>query len=146
MKIMIACGGTGGHLFPGLAVAETLLRRGHPVRLLVSEKAIDQTALMGFRPGLESSRLSVRSISAVGYGTSGQLIGFCSRLARATKASCDECGRFKPDVVLGMGGFTSGPAVLAAWWRRIPTVIHESNAIPGKANRWAGKFADRVAV
>ena len=146
MKIMIACGGTGGHLFPGLAAAETLLRRGHMVRLLVSEKAIDQTALMGFRRGSESSRLSVSSISAVGYKTSRQLIGFCCRLARATKDCGAECGTFKPDVVLGMGGFTSGPAILAARWRRIPTVIHESNAIPGKANRWAGRFADHVAV
>jgi UDP-N-acetylglucosamine--N-acetylmuramyl-(pentapeptide) pyrophosphoryl-undecaprenol N-acetylglucosamine transferase len=143
---MIACGGTGGHLFPGLAVAETLLRRGHPVRLLVSEKTIDQTVLMGFRQGLNSSSLSVSSISAVGYGSSRQLMSFCIRLARATKASHDECGRFEPDVVLGMGGFTSGPAVLAARLRGIPTVIHESNAVPGKANRWAGKFVDRVAV
>jgi len=146
MKVMIACGGTGGHLFPGLAVAETLLLRGHSVRLLVSEKAIDQTVLTGLRLGLESPRLSVSSISAIGYSTSRQLMRFCCRLARATKASCGECGRFRPDVVLGMGGFTSAPAVLAARWRQIPVAIHESNAIPGKANHWAGKLADCVMV
>jgi UDP-N-acetylglucosamine--N-acetylmuramyl-(pentapeptide) pyrophosphoryl-undecaprenol N-acetylglucosamine transferase len=146
MKVLIACGGTGGHLFPGLAVAEILLQRGHLVRLLVSEKAIDQTALTGLHRRLESPRLSVRTISAVGYSTSRRLINFCCRLALATKNSCGECGRFEPDVVLGMGGFTSAPAVLAARWCRIPTVIHESNAVPGKANRWAGKLADHVAV
>ncbi len=146
MKVMIACGGTGGHLIPGLAVAETLLLRGHPVRLLVSEKAIDQTVLTGFRSSLESSRLSVRGISAVGCGTSRQLITFCGRLMRATKDSYEECGEFEPDAVLGMGGFISAPVILAARWRRIPAVIHESNAIPGRANRWTGKLANHVAV
>ena len=113
MKVMIACGGTGGHLFPGLAVAERLLQRGHPVRLLVSEKAVDQMALAGFCRGVEPLRISVGSISAVGYGTSRRLMNFCCRLARATKDSCNEYERFEPDVVLGMGGFTSAPAVLA---------------------------------
>jgi UDP-N-acetylglucosamine--N-acetylmuramyl-(pentapeptide) pyrophosphoryl-undecaprenol N-acetylglucosamine transferase len=150
MKVMIACGGTGGHLFPGLAVAEALRARRHQVRLLVSEKAIDQTALAALTDSSDPSRaIVVEAIPAVGYEGSRRLIRFCARLARATRGCAAVCDEFGPDVVLGMGGFTSAPAVLGAQWRRTrgtATLIHESNAVPGKANRWAGRFADHVAV
>jgi len=140
MKVMIACGGTGGHLFPGLAVAELLVARRHEVQLLVSEKAVDQTAV-------KNSAITVRSVSAVGYTGAGGLARFCVRLVRAVGDCLAECRRFEPDAVLGMGGFTSAPAVVAAGWRRRGIkLIHESNAVPGKANRWSGKLADHIAV
>jgi UDP-N-acetylglucosamine--N-acetylmuramyl-(pentapeptide) pyrophosphoryl-undecaprenol N-acetylglucosamine transferase len=146
MKVMIACGGTGGHLFPGLAVAEVLTTRQHEVMLLVSEKAVDQTALTTLTACSDPSRVEVQAVSAVGYGGARQLIRFCWCLARSTKDCANVCSDFKPDVVLGMGGFTSAPAVLAARWQRTRTLIHESNAVPGKANRWVGRFVDHVAV
>lgn len=149
MKVIIACGGTGGHLFPGLAVAETLKTRGHQVRLLVSEKSIDQTALGQLTTGCGRSAIEVQAVAAVGYNGSRQLMRFCSRLAGATRACVATYEQFQPDAVLGMGGFTAAPAVLAArWFRRAatPTVIHESNAVPGKANRWVGRFVDHVAL
>ena len=146
MKIMIACGGTGGHLFPGLAVAETLRSRQHQVKLLVSEKAVDSTALSALTNSSGRSGITVHSVSAIGYGGAGQLIRFCTRLARAV-GDCAAIGaEYRPDAVLGMGGFTSAPAVLAARWQGTPTLIHESNAVPGKANRWAGKLVDHIAV
>jgi UDP-N-acetylglucosamine--N-acetylmuramyl-(pentapeptide) pyrophosphoryl-undecaprenol N-acetylglucosamine transferase len=146
MKALIACGGTGGHLFPGLAVAEALIARQHQVRLLISEKAIDQTALAALTNCSDRSRFGVQSVSAVGLGTSSQWIRFCYRLAQATRDCAAVCQEFKPDAVLGMGGFTSAPAVLAARWRHAPTLIHESNAVPGKSNRWVGRLVDHVAV
>lgn len=146
MKVIIACGGTGGHLFPGLAVAEALTSRQHQVRLLVSDKAVDQTALAALTISSGPSAVGVQAVSAIGLGGSRQLIRFCYRLVRSTKHCADVCDEFKPDAVLGMGGFTSAPAVLAARWRRTRTLIHESNAVPGKANRLAGRFADHVAV
>jgi len=140
MKVLIACGGTGGHLFPGLAVAEMLASRQHEVKLLVSEKAVDQAAL-------KNSAITVRPVSAVGYTGAGGLVKFCVRLARAVGDCLEECRQFEPDAVLGMGGFTSAPAVFAAKWRRRGVkLIHESNAVPGKANRWSGKLADHIAV
>ncbi len=140
MKVLIACGGTGGHLFPGLAVAEMLATRRHEVKLLVSEKAVDQAALA-------NSAITVRPVSAVGYTGATGLVRFCVRLAHAVGDCLEECRQFEPDAVLGMGGFTSAPAVLAAGWRRRGVkLIHESNAVPGKANRWSGKFADHIAV
>ncbi len=145
MRIIIACGGTGGHLFPGLAVAEALLARHHEVRLLVSEKAVDQTALRALAV-TGGSALSVRSLPAVGYTGARQAFSFGACLARATRVCATLCHEFAPDAVLGMGGFTSAPAVLAASWKRAPSLIHESNAIPGKANRWAGLLAGHIAV
>ncbi|MEI8315186.1 MAG: undecaprenyldiphospho-muramoylpentapeptide beta-N-acetylglucosaminyltransferase [Verrucomicrobiota bacterium] len=140
MKVLIACGGTGGHLFPGLAVAEMLASRRHEVKLLVSEKAVDQAAL-------KNSAITVRPVAAVGYTGAGGLVRFCVRLARAVGDCVEECRQFEPDAVLGMGGFTSAPAVFAASWRRRGVkLIHESNAVPGKANRWSGKLADHIAV
>lgn len=150
MKVMIACGGTGGHLFPGVAVAEVLHARRHQVRLLVSEKAIDQMAL-GASTGCSSRSdgIGVEVVPAVGYEGAGRLIAFCLRLAKATRGCVATCEEFEPDVVLGMGGFTSAPAIFGArWFRRrgTATLIHESNAVPGKSNRWAGRVADHVAV
>lgn len=147
MKVIIACGGTGGHLFPGLAVAECLWEASHEVRLLVSERAIESTWLSDWRERL-AGRTTVQTLPAIGYGGGRRLMRFCSRLARAVR----ECGviyrAFEPDVILGMGGYTSAPAVLAARWfgRRRPVVLHESNAVPGRANRWSSRYADWVAV
>jgi UDP-N-acetylglucosamine--N-acetylmuramyl-(pentapeptide) pyrophosphoryl-undecaprenol N-acetylglucosamine transferase len=150
MKVMIACGGTGGHLFPGVAVAEVLRARRHQVRLLVSEKAIDQTALaVSTGCSNRSDGIAVEAVPAVGYEGAGRLIPFCLRLAKATRECVAACDEFEPDVVLGMGGFTTAPAIFGArWFRKRGTakLIHESNAVPGKANRWAGRFADHVAV
>jgi UDP-N-acetylglucosamine--N-acetylmuramyl-(pentapeptide) pyrophosphoryl-undecaprenol N-acetylglucosamine transferase len=150
MKVMIACGGTGGHLFPGLAVAEALRGRRHHVRLLVSEKAIDQTELAALTNcSSPSDDVVVEAVPAMGYEGSRRLAQFCIGLARATRRCAVKCDEFEPDVVLGMGGFTSAPAVLGARWSRrrgTATLIHESNAVPGRANRWSGRFVDHVAV
>jgi UDP-N-acetylglucosamine--N-acetylmuramyl-(pentapeptide) pyrophosphoryl-undecaprenol N-acetylglucosamine transferase len=86
-------------------------------------------------------------MSAVGFTGWRGLIRFCVRSARAVRDCASVCREFEPDAVLGMGGFTSAPAVLAARGRRgVATLIHESNAVPGKANRLAGKLADHIAV
>jgi UDP-N-acetylglucosamine--N-acetylmuramyl-(pentapeptide) pyrophosphoryl-undecaprenol N-acetylglucosamine transferase len=133
-----------------LAVAETLVSRQHQVRLLVSEKSVDRVAVQSLPAGRACS-VDVTTMSAVGYAGSRQLMRFCSRLAGATRDCARLCDEFEPDAVLGMGGFTSAPALLAARWRsmrraRCATLIHESNAVPGKANRWAGRIVDHVAL
>ena len=149
MRIIIACGGTGGHLFPGLAVAETLLERGHEVKLLVSERTVEQAVLSMLPRGAASQRLSTHSIGAVGWNGSARALPFVYRLAQATAACGKVYHEFQPHVVVGMGGYTAAPAVLAARClrpHRTATLIHESNAIPGKANRLAGRFVHQVAV
>src|ERR1700737_1157286 len=142
MNAVIACGGTGGHLFPGIAVAEVLRDRGHEVMLLVSEKDIDALALSG----RESFR--VEKLPTVGLPSpfSPAFFGFLGRFYESL-ALCRSIYRtFKPQVVLGMGGFTSTAPVLAVRMRGTPTFIHESNAIPGKANRLTARMVRAVLL
>jgi UDP-N-acetylglucosamine--N-acetylmuramyl-(pentapeptide) pyrophosphoryl-undecaprenol N-acetylglucosamine transferase len=142
MNAVIACGGTGGHLFPGIAVAEVLRDRGHEVMLLVSEKDIDALALSG----RESFR--VEKLPTVGLPSpfSPAFFGFLRRFYESLRLCRSIYTTFKPQVILGMGGFTSTAPVLAGRIRGIPTFIHESNAIPGKANRMTARLVRAVML
>jgi UDP-N-acetylglucosamine--N-acetylmuramyl-(pentapeptide) pyrophosphoryl-undecaprenol N-acetylglucosamine transferase len=142
MNAVIACGGTGGHLFPGLAVAEVLRARGHEVMLFVSEKEIDTLALSG------QSEFRFERLPTVGLPSPFSPAIF--RFTRRFNESLSRCRQiyrsFNPHVVLGMGGFTSTAPILAGRMRRIPTFIHESNAIPGKANRLTARMVRAVML
>lgn len=142
MKIMIACGGTGGHLFPGLAVAEKLRSGGHEVLLLVSEKAIDQRALRAF-PDMPCEALPSVGLPSL---LSLDALKFAGRMFSSFRRCIVLCRQFSPDAVLGMGGFTSIAPLAAAWRRGIPGYLHESNAIPGKANRLGVRFCRSVLL
>lgn len=140
---VIACGGTGGHLFPGLAVAEALNARGHEIVLFVSEKEIDATALKA-RPEFRSEKLP--SIGMPSMIASPASVRFLMRFWDSFSQCRKFYRKFRPSVVLGMGGFTSTGPVLAARLQGLPAFIHESNAIPGRANRLAAKFASKVLL
>src|SRR6516165_11337805 len=142
MNAVIACGGTGGHLFPGIAVAEMLQNRGHQVMLLVSEKDIDAVALSG------RTNFQVEKLPTVGLPSpfSPALFGFTRRFVESLAVCRSIYRKFNPHAVLGMGGFTSTGPVLAGRIRGIPTFIHESNAVPGKANRWTARLVNAVML
>ena len=142
LRIIIACGGTGGHLFPGIAVAQQLKAMGHRPLLLISRKEVDA----------EGSRkygdLEFRTVQAIAKPPllSFRMPGFLWRFAR-TYLFCRSLIRSeKADVVLGMGGFTSLPPVLAAHRRGLRTYVHESNAMPGRANRLTARFCTAVLL
>ena len=142
MKIAIAGGGTGGHLFPALAVGEVLLERGHEVLIFISEKEVDALAIQG------RTEFRFEKLPSVGMPRlfSPAMLTFFQRF-NASLAPCRRIfAEFKPDAVLGMGGFTSTPPILAGKLRRIPTFVHESNAIPGKANRLNARLVDLVLL
>ena len=142
MNAVIACGGTGGHLFPGLAVAEVLRDRGHEVMLFISEKEIDSLAIAG-RDDFRFERLPTVGLPSP---FSPAILGFARRF-NDSLARCREIYRkFNPHAVLGMGGFTSTAPVLAGRLRGLPTFIHESNAIPGKANRFTARMVRAVLL
>ena len=145
MNIAIACGGTGGHLFPGLAVAEVLRARGHGVLLFISEKEIDSLAV---REHEAKGELRFERLPSVGMGRalSLQSVRFVAGALRSVAACRRIFAEFKPDAVLGMGGFTSTAPLLAARLAKVPTFIHESNAIPGKANRLNARLARVVLL
>lgn len=137
--VAIACGGTGGHLFPGVAVAEELLIKGCSVGLIISSKAIDQQ-IAGSVFGAE-----ILTISAKGFGGKGKLGAL-----RGFFQSLSECKSYfakkPPQAVISMGGFTSPPAILAARAHGAVRFLHEANAIPGRANRWLAHFVDEAFV
>ncbi len=139
-SFVIACGGTGGHLFPGISVAQELKRRGHRVLLLVSEKAIDQRALQG-HPDLESRQIAMTGKPKT---LSLAMLSFLIKFWKARRACAQLIKEVQADAVLGMGGFTSMPPIMAAQSLGKPTFIHESNAIPGKANKLTAKYCSAV--
>ncbi|MFK5922303.1 MAG: undecaprenyldiphospho-muramoylpentapeptide beta-N-acetylglucosaminyltransferase [Verrucomicrobiota bacterium] len=141
-KIVIACGGTGGHLFPGIAVAEVCQRRGHEILLLISEKKIDSLAVEGYEH-LNFER--VRSVPMPKL-LSLAMVPFAFRSLAGLWRCRGILKRFDASVVMGMGGFTSTIPLMAGRLRSCRTLVHESNAIPGRANRLNAKFSDLVLL
>jgi UDP-N-acetylglucosamine--N-acetylmuramyl-(pentapeptide) pyrophosphoryl-undecaprenol N-acetylglucosamine transferase len=137
--VAIACGGTGGHLFPGLAVGEALLRRGAAVALLISPKEVDQEAVKTAK-GMEV--MTLPAVAFEGRHPLQFVRGFCQAFAAARRLFRQR----PPDAVLAMGGFAGAPPILAARMSRAATFIHESNAIPGRANRWLAPWVDGILV
>jgi UDP-N-acetylglucosamine--N-acetylmuramyl-(pentapeptide) pyrophosphoryl-undecaprenol N-acetylglucosamine transferase len=137
--VAIACGGTGGHLFPGLAVAGQLTQRGCAVSLLVSPKEIDQQAVKSARG------VDVVTLPAVGLQNRNYL-SFAHSFWQSWGAARKMFKSRPPHAVLAMGGFTSAPPVLAAKQFGAGTFLHESNTIPGRANRFLARFVDEAFV
>jgi UDP-N-acetylglucosamine--N-acetylmuramyl-(pentapeptide) pyrophosphoryl-undecaprenol N-acetylglucosamine transferase len=142
LNVVIACGGTGGHLFPGIAVAEALEARGHRTLLLISEKAIDREASKKY------AHLSFETVPAVAKpaSLSPRMIPFLLKIWTTTR----RCRRLlldsRADAVLGMGGFTSLPPVLAGHRLGLKTFVHDSNARPGRSNVLTSRFCTRVLL
>ncbi|MGO8969635.1 MAG: undecaprenyldiphospho-muramoylpentapeptide beta-N-acetylglucosaminyltransferase [Myxococcaceae bacterium] len=143
MRMLIAGGGTGGHLFPGIALAEEFSTR-HPNNAVL---------FVGTRRGLEArvvpeAGFALETISA--RGLKGKRMGSfllgLLLLPRSFVESWRVLSRFRPDVVVGVGGYASGPVVLTAWLRRIPTAVQEQNALPGFTNRVLGHFVQAVFI
>lgn len=139
-RVAIACGGTGGHLFPGLAVARELRDRGVEALLMVSPKAVDQHAVAGL-----GGEFRVMTVPAVGF-TGANLPAFFLAGLRACRASRRGFQDWRPDAVLAMGGFTSVAPVLAGRRLGCPCFLHESNAVAGRATRWLSRMVEAVFV
>jgi len=138
-RVVISCGGTGGHLSPGIALAEGLAARGDRAVLLISRRRVD-AELSGRYPGLEF-------VAMPGDGFSwrpGALARFLLSQAGAIRVCWRVLRRERPIAVVGFGGFTSFPLVVAAVLRGLPVALHESNRVPGRAVRVLGRLARRV--
>jgi UDP-N-acetylglucosamine--N-acetylmuramyl-(pentapeptide) pyrophosphoryl-undecaprenol N-acetylglucosamine transferase len=141
-KLVVAGGGTGGHVFPGIAVAEAMEVYGHvDVLWIGTGRPVEIDALSGRR--WDYRILNTRPLRGSGIaGTICSLAGLPSSTIRASLW----LKSFRPHVVLGVGGYVSGPALLAARILRIPAALHEQNLIPGLTNRLASRFAKTVFV
>ncbi|MDO9540759.1 MAG: UDP-N-acetylglucosamine--N-acetylmuramyl-(pentapeptide) pyrophosphoryl-undecaprenol N-acetylglucosamine transferase, partial [Kiritimatiellia bacterium] len=137
MKIGIACGGTGGHIFPGLATAEVLRARGHEVTLWVSGRDIEKEPLGGWNGPLIT--VPTRGFPLrPGIKQAGALWMF----GRAFLQCRRQMRLCPPDIFLAMGGYASVAPVMAARLLSIPVILHEANVIPGRANRFLSRWAD----
>ncbi|HUN54519.1 MAG TPA: undecaprenyldiphospho-muramoylpentapeptide beta-N-acetylglucosaminyltransferase [Smithella sp.] len=143
MRIVIAGGGTGGHLFPGIAIAEEFLKRDDKTRII----------FIGTKKGIESRLLDklgyeLRAIDIEGVKGRGvkALIKGAYQIPKSIWQSRHILKQFSPHIVFGVGGYASGPAVLTAHFMGIPTAIAEQNAIPGVTNKILGHFADKIFV
>ena len=143
MRVLIAGGGTGGHLFPGIALAEEIVTR-HPKNDVV---------FVGTDRGLEARVVpqngfvfeAIKSRGLKGMGVVKMLLGLLL-LPVSFFSAIGLLRKYKPDVVVGVGGYSSGPVVLMAWLLRIPTAIQEQNALPGFTNKVLGKVVDAIFV
>ncbi len=136
---MVMAGGTGGHIFPALAVAQELRRRGHDPYWLGSRGGFETRIVPD--AGLHGEWISIQGLR--GKGLLQRLLA-PFKILRAMLQTLRILLRTRPALVLGMGGFVTGPGGVMARVLRIPLVIHEQNSIPGMTNRWLARIATRV--
>lgn len=138
-RLMVMAGGTGGHVFPGLVVARNLMAQGWQVRWLGTTDHMEADLVP--KHGIEINFIRISGLR--GKGLKAQLMALVriwSALRQSRRIMC----AWRPDVVLGMGGYVSGPGGLAAWSYGIPIVLHEQNSIAGLTNRMLAKIACKV--
>lgn len=140
-RFIISCGGTGGHLVPGIAVGQALIKAGHEVSFVISQKKVDERLMQKYpdlhaikTPGVAFSKNPVR------------LAKFLLELAKAIRFGKKTLKDGRYDALISFGGFTSLGVSFAAAMLKIPIVLHEANRRPGKAVRLLGRFATRIYV
>ncbi|CNK02038.1 undecaprenyldiphospho-muramoylpentapeptide beta-N-acetylglucosaminyltransferase [Yersinia intermedia] len=138
-RLMVMAGGTGGHVFPGLAVAHHLMAQGWQGRWLGTADRMEASLVP--QNGIEIDFIQISGLR--GKGLMAQLMAPV-RIYRAVRQAKKIMRDYQPDVVLGMGGYVSGPGGLAAWLCGIPVVLHEQNGIAGLTNRWLARIAKKV--
>lgn len=141
MRVMIAAGGTGGHIYPGITLAQTLREQGAEVLFVGTRRGLESDVVprAGFELKLVSSRYIPRRVSV-------QVLLALGTAAKGTWEAAGLIRSYSPDVVVGTGGYVSGPVLLMAAALRYPTLIHEQNAFPGITNRMLARVVRRVAV
>ena len=139
--LVVTGGGTGGHIFPGIAVAQAMLARRPDGRVVFigTERAVDQDAMRHYR--FESRAVPCGALK--GRGPLARLKTL-AQLPASLMAARRVLAEIRPQVVLGVGGYVTGPVVLAAKTLKIATCIHEQNSVPGLTNRRLGGLVDRV--
>ena len=138
-RILVMAGGTGGHVYPALAVADLLRAQQHSIEWLGSIRGIENRVV-------PEAGIKLHAIAVQGLRGKGKLSLLMApiNLTRAIWQAIKVVRKVKPDVVLGMGGFASGPGAFAAWLTKTPLVIHEQNAVAGMTNSLSRRFASRI--
>jgi UDP-N-acetylglucosamine--N-acetylmuramyl-(pentapeptide) pyrophosphoryl-undecaprenol N-acetylglucosamine transferase len=137
--VLIMAGGTGGHIFPGIAVGRELRERG--IRVVWMGARVGLEGRLVPEAGFELETLDFAGVRGKGLGT---LLLAPVRLLRAALAARKILRRLRPTSVLSMGGYAAAPGGIAAWLARTPLVVHEQNSVPGFTNRLLSRFARRI--
>ena len=143
MRVLIAAGGTGGHIYPGIAVANEVLRREpeSEVRFVGTARGLENKLVP--QAGFELSIIDSAGLKNLGPVARARGLLVLPKSILAARALIKS---FRPDVVIGAGGYVSGPVLLTAALRKLPTLVMESNALPGWTNRVLARFVDKAAV
>ena len=143
MKVLIAAGGTGGHIYPGIAVAKEIRRRdaGSEVLFVGTSRGLETRIVP--ENGFQLSLINSAGLKNVGFA--GKLRGLAV-LPKSFMEARRLINEFKPDVVVGAGGYVSGPVLMMASLMRVPTLVMDSNALPGFTNRRLAMFVDKAAL
>src|SRR5215510_9928586 len=143
MRVLIAAGGTGGHIYPGIAVANEIMRRdpASAVRFVGTARGLENRLVP--QAGFELSL--IESAGLVNMGLRQRLRGLLI-LPKSFVDARRVIREFRPDAIVGAGGYVSGPVLMTASLMRLPTVLMESNAVPGFTNRRLAKFVDAAAL
>jgi UDP-N-acetylglucosamine--N-acetylmuramyl-(pentapeptide) pyrophosphoryl-undecaprenol N-acetylglucosamine transferase len=143
LRVLIAGGGTGGHIYPAIAIAKAIMRHKPETEIL----------FVGTKKGLESQlvpkegfKLETITVSGFNRKLSFGIFKTLADLQRGLKEARSIINRFEPDVVVGTGGYVCGPVLFIASLKHIPTVIHEQNVMPGATNRILSRFVDKIAI
>ncbi|WNC72970.1 undecaprenyldiphospho-muramoylpentapeptide beta-N-acetylglucosaminyltransferase [Thalassotalea psychrophila] len=137
--ILVMAGGTGGHIFPGLAVAENLQAQGWHVHWLGTSDRMEAQVIPA--NGIDISFINIAGLRGKGIKS---WLTMPFKVLQSVFQSLKVLKQVQPDVVLGMGGYASAPGGLAAWLKRVPLVLHEQNAVAGMSNRYLAKIATKV--
>ena len=137
--ILVMAGGTGGHIFPGIAVAEELVKKGWKVHWLGTAERMEAKIVP--KNGYPISFINIAGIRNKGWQT---WLKTPFKILQSVMQSIQVLKEVKPDVVLGMGGYASAPGGVAAWLLRIPLVLHEQNAVAGMTNRFLSRIATKT--
>lgn len=138
-RLLVMAGGTGGHVFPGLAVANELKKQGWEIRWLGTADRMEADLVP--KHGIDIDFIRVKGLR--GSGIKSKLLAPFMILNAIFQAR-QHIRNWRPNAVLGMGGYVSGPGGVAAWLSGIPVVLHEQNAVAGLTNKWLAKIASRV--
>jgi UDP-N-acetylglucosamine--N-acetylmuramyl-(pentapeptide) pyrophosphoryl-undecaprenol N-acetylglucosamine transferase len=138
-KLLVMAGGTGGHVFPGLSVAKQLQKEGWEIRWLGTADRMEAELVP--KHGIDIDFIRVKGLRGKGIVS---LIKAPFQILNAIIQARAHIKRWKPDAVLGMGGYVSGPGGVAAWLSGIPLILHEQNAVAGLTNQWLSKIAQKV--
>jgi UDP-N-acetylglucosamine--N-acetylmuramyl-(pentapeptide) pyrophosphoryl-undecaprenol N-acetylglucosamine transferase len=143
MRVLIAAGGTGGHIYPGIAVAKEIVRRypDSEVKFVGTARGLENKLV----PQAGFELLLIDSAGLKNVGVAARARGLLV-LPKSLRQAWALLRKFQPEVVIGAGGYVSGPVLLTASWMKLPTLVMESNALPGWTNRVLARFIDKAAI